>query len=364
MRTNALSVKSFRKAFFVSAFLCLCAGCCWMPVLDMPGKSWHGPLPERSPELQSLESSLKKDVEDVCALGPRDFARYGSLMKGASLLDAKFKEAGLSPYSVNYIANLPSWAKVEEAKDGKLIFSNIVAEVKGTELPDEIVVIGSHYDTAYFPIPEGEKPPSDNVGADDNVSGVATTLAIAREFAKNPGKRTMRFIAFVNEEEPFGQTDQMGSAVCAKRSAEAKEKIVAMITPECVGYYSDKPNSQKYPFRVPDKPDTGDFIAFVTNPGSAKLLKDCVMIFRQNCHFPSEGIGIPFGDGDRSDHWAYCAEGYQGLMVTDSANYRNPNYHSKEDKPATLDYRRMAIVVDGLAKTARVLSDRPSMPEN
>jgi len=352
--------KSFLLAASVAACLLLGYGCCWLPVLDMPGKSWKGPLPERSQKLQSLEASLKKDVEDVCALGPRNFASYPALSESADLIEAKFKKAGLSPYRIDYEAELPSWPKVKEAKDGKLLFSNIAAEVKGSELPEETIVFGAHYDSAFFPMPGKGEPPSDNIGADDNVSGVAAVLAAAREFAKKPGKRTLRFIAFVNEEEPFGLTSQMGSRVCAKRSAEAKEKIVAMITPECIGYYSDKPGSQSYPFRIPDKPDAGNFIAFVSNPGSAKLLKDCVLVFRQNCQFPSEGIGMPFGEGDRSDHWGYCEEGYQALMATDTANYRNPNYHTRDDKPETLDYRRMAIVVEGLEKTLRILADRPA----
>ncbi len=303
---------------------------------------------------------MRDDVEALCALGPRNFASYDGMVKAVALLEAKFKEAGLYPYRVDYKAKAPCSLTVDgverDCEDQE--YSNVVAEVRGTELPEEIVVFGAHYDSAAFPAADCSEPLTGSVGADDNASGVAATLALAREFAKKPGRRTLRFIAFANEEIPFGLTGAMGSRVCALRSAAAKERIVAMITPECIGFYSGKPGSQSYPFPMKGKPDRGDYIAFVSNTDSTQLVKDCVLLFRQSCQFPSDGACVPFGEGDRSDHWGYCKEGYPGLMATDTANLRNPNYHMASDTPASLDYRRMALVVDGLGKVVRALSDR------
>lgn len=344
----------------IAVFLLLVAGvagCACCSAFKMPGESWHDALQAPTPELERLSASLKGDVESICALGPRNFESYANMRKGADLIETKFKEAGLAPYRVDYRAKPAFFARMRGAtkESGKLEFSNVMAEIKGRELPDEIIVVGAHYDSVPF---------SGSLGADDNISGVAATLALARRFAQKPCRRTLRFIAFANEEPPFFWTDDMGSRVCAKRSAAAKERIVAMLTPECVGYYSDDPGSQSYPYPVSLfsslKTDKGDFIAFVGNASSSKLVKDCVGIFRERCKFPSDGAAVPFlipGVG-WSDHWSYAKEGYPALMVTDTAFLRNRNYHTNHDDPAKLDYSRMAVVVDGLGEVIGELADR------
>ena len=344
----------------ISSFLGLlggCAGCMGYMSFKMPGESWHEPLPPLSTETQSLADTLKQDVVSICALGPRNFESYQNMCAGADLIEMKFRYAGLTPYRIDYKARPAFFAQLRGAtkESGELNFSNIVAEVKGRELPEEIIVVGSHYDSVPF---------TGSVGADDNISGVATTLALSRDFAKNPGRRTVRFIAFANEEPPFFWTDDMGSRICARRSAAAKEKIVAMLTPECVGFYSDAEGSQQYPYPITladgMKSKKGDFIAFVGDWRSHSLVKDCVGTFRAGCKFPSDGAAIPFfipGAG-WSDHWSYSKEGYPALMVTDTAFLRNPNYHTNHDNPDKLDYNRMAMMVDGLGKVVRNLADR------
>ena len=338
--------------FGIGALLASVAGCY---LLSMPGVSAKDAVPPDAEENEKLAKELKADIESICALGPRNLMSYDAMKKGAELIEAKFHEAGLKTQRIDFwvkpsILSQVRGAKKEETK--KQLFTNIVAEVRGTERPEEIIVFGAHYDSA---------PMTGSVGADDNISGVAATLALAREFAKAPAKRTIRFIAFANEEPPFFWTDDMGSRVCAKQSAAARERIVAMITPECIGFYSDQPQSQKYPPPL-DKlyPDTGNFIAFVGDTKSNALIKDCVRIFRESCQFPSEGASLPFavpGVG-WSDHWSYAKEGYPALMVTDTAPFRNPHYHTAGDTPDKLDYCKMAIVVDGLKKLVRELGDR------
>ncbi|MCI0362486.1 MAG: M28 family peptidase, partial [Phycisphaerales bacterium] len=188
--------------------------------------------------------------------------------------------------------------------------------------------------------------------ANDNGSGVAATLALARAFAESKPDRTLRFVLFANEEPPYFQTENMGSLVYAKRCRERGENTVAMLSLETIGYYSDAPGSQTYPIKPIGwvYPTTGNFIGFVGNYNSRKLVRQAIKSFRAHAQFPSEGGALPGwipGVG-WSDHWAFWQAGYPAIMLTDTAPFRYPHYHSIHDTPDKLDYDRMARVVDGL----------------
>jgi len=335
----------------VGAGALLSAGCC--ATLKMPGSSWNSPTPKLDERQKELSCELKEGVESLAKLGTRNFEHFDKMEEAAKMIETEMKASGLETSRVDYEVRPALLAKMRGAKncDG-LVFSNIVGEVRGSALPDEVIVVGSHYDSA----PLGVCP-----GADDNASGVAATVALAKRFSKAPCKRTLRFIAFANEEPPFFWTDDMGSRACAIKSAKAKEKVLAMITPECVGYFSDEPGSQSYPYPFSlVYPDKGNFIAFVGNTSSRALVKECVGAFRENAKIPSEGAALPFaipGTG-WSDHWSYSKEGYPSLMLTDTAPFRNPNYHTKNDTPDKLDFDRMALVVDGLEAVLKRLADK------
>jgi len=226
---------------------------------------------------------------------------------------------------------------------------NLSVELEGSTLPDEILVVGAHYDScAGLP------------GADDNASGVAAMMELSRLFAGADVRpaRTLRFIAFTNEEPPHFQGETMGSLVEAKRSAAAGEDIVGMLSLECLGYFSDDPGSQKYPAPLDSfYPDTGDFIGFVGDTSARSFVRRTIGLFREHAAFPSEGIAAPDsipGIG-WSDHWSYSQVGYPAVMVTDTAPFRNPNYHEPTDLPDTLDYERLARVTSGLAEVIVVL---------
>jgi Zn-dependent M28 family amino/carboxypeptidase len=231
--------------------------------------------------------------------------------------------------------------------DGQRV-ENITAEVKGSKRPEEIIVIGAHYDSA-----------RNSPGADDNASGVAALLEISRLMKDlNPG-RTVRLVAFVNEEPPYFQTEQMGSRVYARQAKQKNENIIAMLSLEAIGYYSDKPGSQSYSSIVRHLyPDTGNYIAFIGNLKSRSLVRSCIDAFRRTADFPSEGAVLPAWTpgADWSDHWSFWKEGYPALMITDTAPFRNPYYHKPEDTPEKLDYDRMARVVNGLVKAVMELS--------
>ncbi len=197
-------------------------------------------------------------------------------------------------------------------------------------------------------------------GANDNSTGVSATLALARAFSGKKPSRTLRFVAFVNEEPPFFQTTQMGSMVYAKGCRARDEKVVAMLSLETIGYYSDEPDSQSYPFPLNFiYPSTGNFIAVVGNVKNGPLVRKLLGAFRRQAPFPSEGgalWGILPGVG-WSDHWAFWREGFPAVMVTDTALYRYPAYHSRADTPEKIQYDRMARVVSGLQHVVAELAN-------
>lgn len=228
---------------------------------------------------------------------------------------------------------------------------NIEVEVKGGARASEIVVIGAHYDSV-----------AGSPGANDNGSGVAALLELARLFKGTKPERTLRLVAFVNEEPPFYHSDAMGSRLYAQRSRERSESIAAMLSLETIGYYSDEPGSQHYPFPLSSfYPSTGNFVAFVSNLASRPLLHQALASFRRHGGVPSEGVAAPamIPGVDWSDHWSFWQEGWRALMVTDTAVYRYPHYHTLEDTPDKVDYERLARVVTGLHGMIRELAGAP-----
>ena len=238
-------------------------------------------------------------------------------------------------------------ARQSVVAEGKTVY-NLEIEFSGGPRRDEIVVVGGHYDSVLG-----------SPGANDNATGTAAVLELARLLAGQQLARTVRFVAFVNEEAPFFQTDAMGSWVYARRSRARGEQIVAMLSIETIGFYSDVVGSQHYPLPFGlFYPHTGNFIGFVGNIASRALVRRSIAAFRQHTPFPSEGVAAPgwmTGIG-WSDHWAFWQEGYPGVMVTDTALFRYAPYHTREDTPDQINYERMARVVAGLARVVTALA--------
>lgn len=223
---------------------------------------------------------------------------------------------------------------------------NVAGEKNGNTR--EIVIVGAHYDTVFG-----------SPGADDNASGVAVMLELARLFAAEQTSRRLRFVAFANEENQGAPSwNSMGSYHYASACAAQHEKISAMISLEMLGYYSSAPGSQRYPkpFNLL-YPDRGDFLGFVGNWRSRRLIRRAIKTFRTHSSLPSQGIAAPSAirDVNRSDHWAFGQFGYPAIMVTDTANFRNPHYHSNDDLPETLDLPRLVAVTFGLREVIRSL---------
>ena len=298
--------------------------------IPMPGESRSAPLDPLTPAERETASRLERHVLELSReIGERNARRcFPELEDAAAYVDREISSAGWTTES-------------QQFDSGRVEVENVVASRPGGKLPGEIVVVGAHYDSA-----EGTP------GADDNASAVALLIELAHALSATTLDRTLRLVAFVNEEPPYFQTDTMGSLVYARSCRDAGDEVVAMISLECLGYYSDAPGSQHYPAPLSwFYPDTGDFVGFVGNVGSRALVRRSVASFREKGVLPSEGIAAPSwipGIG-YSDHWAFWEAGYPAVMVTDTAFFRNSTYHLDGDLPDTLDYERMARLVTGLA---------------
>jgi len=187
-------------------------------------------------------------------------------------------------------------------------------------------------------------------------------LEISRKFASIPSGRTVRFVAFVNEEPPYFETDQMGSRVYAKACRQRGDDIHVMLSLETLGCYSNEPNSQQFPSPVFKLfyPSRGNFVAFVSDLRSRALLRQTITAFRGNSKFPAECLSMPppLAGVSLSDHASFWREGYRAVMVTDTAPFRYRYYHTPEDTPDKIDYDSLARVTEGLCGTIAALASR------
>ena len=296
----------------------------------MPGKPYSGALPPLTAEQVRLADHLRKHITVLSEeIGERNIWRDGTLDATADYIEESLRSMGYAVASQAYTVR------------GQTV-RNLEAVLNGTSLAEEIVLIGAHYDTV-----------RGSPGANDNASGVAALLEIARLLAEKRLARSVRFVAFVNEEAPFFYSWEMGSHRYARRAQERGDNITAMLSLETIGYYSDAKGSQHYPNPIYGwlYPNTGNFIGFVGNLASRQLVRQCLESFRRQNAFPSEGVAVPgrMTGIHWSDHWSFWQEGYSAVMVTDTALFRYPHYHASTDQPDKIDYERLARVVAGLA---------------
>lgn len=310
----------------------------WWSMIKMPGKGFHGSPEQLSAEQTALRDELAAHVQKLAGdIGERNELHYAELSAAADYIEHSFSAAGLRPRRDRYEMR-------------RRTFDNIEAEISGAE--PQIILVGAHYDSVLG-----------SPGANDNGSGVAALLALARRFAAKPCQKTLRFVAFVNEEPPYFQSSEMGSFVYARRCKDRGDQIDAMISLETIGYFSNEPRSQIYPLPGLGAfyPRTGNFIGFVANTGSRALLRDAIAVFRQHAQIPCEGAALPavIPGIAWSDQWSFWQHGYRGIMITDTALFRYPHYHSYTDTPEKLDYDSMTRVVEGMEKVIEHLAGVP-----
>ena len=269
---------------------------------------------------------LRRDVDRlVTEIGPRNIHHYEALQKAAAHIQTSLKEAGYCPLLHHYEAR------------GKT-FANISAEIPGREHNDEIVVIGAHYDTH-----------KDSPGANDNGSAVAALLELARYFVRQPTARTLRFVAFTNEESPFTRRKAMGSRVYAGECRRRRDNIIGMICLETIGCYSEETGSQWLSFGGLFLPRQGDFLALVANPASKGLLRQVSGTIAQETSLRIRPVILPtYCPGAwSSDHWSFWREGFPALMATDTAPLRYPYYHTRADTPDKVNFGWLGQIVSG-----------------
>ena len=299
---------------------------------------------------RALEARLRGHVEVLAGeIGERHCYRPEAYERAASYIESEFAALG---YEVRRQAvPVPD---TEKFACGETVAWNIEAVKPGTTRAHEVIVLGAHYDSkvatpewndAGPPLPDQPGTP----GASDNASGVAGVIEVARALVDEPLERTVRFVAFANEEPPFYQTDSMGSVVYARALiADPDQEPMGMISLEQLGCFSKTPGKKRWPLLglTGLSADT-DYIAFLTNFSSRRLAKSCARVFSADATVPVKVMPVPtFAKFVAwSDDWSFWQEGIPAFSVCDTAYLRNDHYHELTDTPDSLDYEPMAEVV-------------------
>jgi Zn-dependent M28 family amino/carboxypeptidase len=271
-------------------------------------------------------AALKEHVKILCAdFFPRDYSHPENLFRAAGYIRKQFQQSGAAVFEHSYeVEGLP--------------YINVMAEY-GPDSPS-VIIVGAHYD-AVIGTP----------GADDNASGVAGILELARLFSNVPLSSRLILCAYSLEEPPFFASDLMGSAVHARALKDEKIDVKLMICFEMIGYFSDEPDSQQYPLPFLNLyyPSTGAFIGIVDQFFSTQAWR-MKRWMSQTIDLPVYSINAPkwLPGVEWSDHRNFWNQGYPAVMITDTAFYRNQSYHSADDTPEALDYEKMAQVVHGV----------------
>lgn len=295
------------------------AGSCAPATRAPRAAPWAGPPSDR----QRLEGLVLK-----LAAGPRSPTQPEALAAAQALIEAELRQLGLEP-------------ERQPLSQGS---ANVIARLGGRP---PALVVGAHYDSA----------PS-TPGADDNASGVAALLELARVLRRAPLEHAVELVFYSLEEPPYFRTEAMGSAVHAR----GRSGLFAMISLEMLGYYSSASGSQKLPTPVlaAQYPARGDFLLVVGRPQDRWLIGRVYAAMAVEPELPIYAFAASASTQgvDFSDHQSYWAQGVPAVMVTDTAFLRNPNYHRPSDRAATLDYGRLAAAVEGLAATVVALDRR------
>ena len=315
--------------------LAVVAGAALLYCIPMPGESLRGAPPGLTVNERQAAVDLRRYVTHLAVdLGVRRASEADSLRRAENYLHGE-----LAP--LTSLPGITLQREVIPSSPGDA--ANLVLDLPGQK-PGPLVLIGAHYDSA----------PGGTPAANDNGSGTAAALVLARHFARTVHVLPLRIVLFANEEMPHFTTETMGSLWHARGCKRRGEALRAMLSLETMGYYSDAPGSQKYPAPLSSLyPDRGNFIGFVGNLASRALVRESVGSFRAHASIASEGAALPAelpGIG-WSDHWAFWQVGYRAIMVTDTALFRDPNYHELTDTPDKLDFEQLARVVVGLQAT-------------
>jgi len=303
--------------------------------------------PVRSQPLPVSPDRLKAHVRHLSVdLYPRSHDRLRNIELAAQYILSEFRAAG-------------GVVSVQDVVVEGVTYRNIIARYGPASSPtsDPVLVIGAHYDShgdeeAGANHPAGFSPETHTPGADDNASGVAGLLELARLLGQKHPERPVELVAYTLEEPPHFRTEHMGSVHHARALSAAGTRVRLMLALEMIGYFSDEPGSQHYP--LPGMgvlyPDRGNYIALVGKLSDFGAMRACKGLMAGATGLPVLSVNAPATvvGIDLSDHRSYWQEGFPALMITDTAFLRNRNYHEAEDTYEKLDYRRMAQVVQAV----------------
>lgn len=263
----------------------------------------------------------------------------GNLSRAAEFIEKEFSSLGMEVESQVY-GTYSTRVK------------NLIVEKRGRNTAKPSIIIGAHYDTVI-----------NTPGADDNASGVAGLLELARLLREYPNERTIQFVAFTLEEPPYFHTAKMGSRMYARRLKADGIRVQLMISLEMIGYAGEH-QKQSYPFPLMRMlgryPRTGDFVGIVGNMRTRRLAGVVKASMREACSIGVESLSAPgfIPPLYLSDHSSFWKQRYPALMITDTAFLRNPNYHNQGDTDNTLNYGFLAEVVKGVYHAVIALDQR------
>lgn len=293
------------------------------------------------------EEKIKRHIEVLAVdLGERNYMQYQNLERAADYIKEEFRSYGYETEEQVYSLENRPYRNIIATKFAKPYLG---AQGRGKDKKDKRIIVCSHYDSAWG-----------SPGADDNASGVAGLLELARILYKHNLNKSIRFIAFTNEEPPFFMSNDMGSFRYAQEARKKDEDIEAVLCLESLGFYSDNTKSQSYPLGLNlFYPDKGNFIGIASNLASSRLLKRIVKEFKQASNFPLQYLIAPqfFAPAiSFSDNWSFWRFGYKAVMITDTAFYRNPYYHTQSDTPDKLNYEKLSSLIEVLYNVLLKLS--------
>lgn len=291
---------------------------------------------------QREKDVIMKNARDIIHFlaveqGERTIRKYDNLQEARRFIRERFAEFGVKPVEEKYIAD-----------DHEV--SNIIAEIRGIDHPEKIILVGAHYDTI-----------EDTPGADDNASGIAALLEVFRLLSGFRYKKTIRCVAFTLEEPPYFTTNLMGSMVNARNCKKKNEKIECMITFEMMGY-GHRRCHQDYPVNHnrKDFPVYGDYISVISLPSYSEYVYIWKKIYNERAKRKThEYIGPASVPGmDLSDHGSFIRSGYPAIMISDTGFYRNKNYHTAGDTFDTINFKFLTETIHDSFMTIRDMLDR------
>ncbi|GFP77297.1 M28 family peptidase [Clostridium fungisolvens] len=275
---------------------------------------------------ENVAKTLKDNVNVFCKdIGPRDYNNYDNLEKSKQYIISKFKSMG---YNIG----------IQDYQIGDKTFSNIVATKNclNKNKDSKTVIIGAHYDSTLG-------------SADGGASGISALITLADLYKNTNAYHNVRFVAFVNGEKVFAKTDQMGSKIYADYIKQQNENIEGVIVLDSIGYYSDKPLSQRYPFMGPSMPNKANFLAIVGNTDSKALAENVTSYINDSSWLPVKNINKDFliGYGIK-DSYSFSKDGFKTILLTDTSIYRFEDINRADDKVEDIDFNYMSEIVKNL----------------